>query len=189
MMKLITLFLLAALSAGAQTNLTPANPPGADSNPPQQTNGALDVIQLGEQMRAQCIEGRRRICGKILKLLPDGLVIESGYTNLLRDPLTKSWLVRGTVEASLASNLLESSEPGGICVGRVVLTDVPKSRSLKPALYDYIIIEAYPTGQYTYATLGTIRHTVRRFSASLEKAVEINVDAELQKPAAAATVK
>ena len=74
-------------------------------------------------------------------------------------------------------------------MGRVVLTDVPKSRSLKPALYDYVIIEAYPTGRYTYATLGTIRHTVRRFSASLEKAVEINVDAELQKPAAAATVK
>jgi hypothetical protein len=182
MKNLFLLFLLASLPAGAQTNLTLTNNlSGSVSSPPAQTNGLPYVVQLGEEMRARCIEGRRRICGKILQVLPDGLVVESGYTNLLRDPLTKSWLVPGTVTASPAKNLLESAEPGGVCVGRVFLTGLPKGRGVKPARYDYVIIEGYPAGQYTYTSLGTIHRTVRRFSASLSQAVDIDMQVELRK--------
>ncbi len=90
------------------------------------TNSPAARFQSTEQVRAECLDGRRMICGKILRVLPDGLVVESGYTDLLRPPLTDSWLVPGTVTATPAPNLVESREPGSVCVGTVFLTDLPK---------------------------------------------------------------
>jgi hypothetical protein len=58
----------------------------------------------------------------------------------------------------------------------VFLTDIPKSRRLKPKIYDYVIIEAYPTGQYTYTSVGSVQRTVRKFSANLEAAVRVNLE-------------
>ena len=135
-------------------------------------------VQRAEQIRAECVQGRRLICGKILKLLPDGLVVDSGYTNLLRPPLNKSWLISGSVAASRDANTIEGREPESVCVGVVFLTDIPKSRgvSAKPKLYDYVSLLAYPTGQFTYTSVGEIHKTVRRFSASLLKAVNLNVE-------------
>ena len=180
---MLFLFLLAALAARGQTNTPPAGPSDGSSNSStgqfqNQTNQALAAVLHAEQVRDDCIKGRRSICGKILQILPDGLVVESGYTNLLRDPLTKSWLVPGTVVASRADNLIEQDEPGSVAVGRVFLTDYPKSRKAKPARYDYVIIEGYPAGEYTYTSLGTIHRTVRHFSAVLAKAVDLNLQAE-----------
>jgi hypothetical protein len=191
MIKLLTLFLLAVLSARGQTNIPPAgassgapNSPGAQVQNP--TNQTLAVLLHQERVRADCINCRRLICGKILQILPDGLVVESGYTNLLRDPLTKSWLVPGMVAASLSPNLIERGEPGSVAVGRVFLTDFPKSRKAKPARYDYVIIEGYPAGQHTYTSLGTIRRTVRHFSAVLTRAVDLNLQAEAKTPSSVA---
>jgi hypothetical protein len=185
MMKLPILFLLllAALSARGQTNTPPTGPSDGSSNSATgqiqtRTNQAFVTLLHAEQVRNDCIKGRRSICGKILQILPDGLIVESGYTNLLRDPLTKTWLVPGTVVASRADNLIEQDEPGSVAVGRVYLTDYPKSRKAKPARYDYVIIEGYPAGEYTYTSLGTIHRTVRHFSAVLGKAVDLNLRAE-----------
>ena len=86
------------------------------------------------------------ICGKILRVLPEGLVVESGYTDLLRPPLTDSWLVPGTVAATRTPNLVESREPGSVCVGTVFLTDLPKARGKKPKPFDFVILLAYPAG-------------------------------------------
>jgi len=187
MMKLpmLLLLLLAALSARGQTNAPAAGSSDGSSNSSTgqfqtQTNQALAAVLHAEQVRNDCINGRRSICGKILQILPDGVVVESGYTNLLRDPLTKNWLVPGTVVASRADNLIEQDEPGSVVVGRVFLTDFPKSRKAKPARYDYVIIEGYPAGEYTYTSLGTIQRTVRHFSAVLAKAVDSNLRAEAQ---------
>ena len=155
---LISLF---AVAAAAQTNAPSAAEAGA-----VQTNIAR--IKLKEQIRTQCLEGRRTICGKILRILPDGLLIEAGYTNLLREPLTKSWLLPATVVASPAPGLVESKEPGAICVGTVLLTDAPRG---KPHMYDYVILCGYPTGETTYTSVGTLKKTARRFSANLDKAV------------------
>ena len=130
---------------------------------------------MSEQLRAECIAGRRAICGKILRIFPDGILVECGYTNLARGTLTKSWLVPGTVVASRAENLVESREPGALCVGTVFLTDLPRG---KPHQYDYVIIAGYLTGEYTYTSVGTIKKTVRRFSANLDKAVKENLAAE-----------
>jgi hypothetical protein len=183
--RLAFLFFSASLAVSAQiksyasTNPPPAIVPHPTEEPFQiQTNQDLSLTQRAEQIRADCIRGRRSICGKILAVLPEGLVVESGYTNLLREPLTRSWLVPGTVTASRAANLVEGSEPASICLGTIYLTDLPKSRKLKPKRYDYVIIAGYPAGQYTYTSLGMIHKTVRRFSAQLAKAVALNLQAE-----------
>lgn len=151
---------LLALFAGAQTNH-----PAADAATVQKEAASAE---LKEQIRSRCIEARRSICGKIVRILPDGLLIEAGYTNLLREPLTKSWLVPATVTASLAPNSVESNEPGAICFGTVFLTDLPRG---KPHLYDYVILSGYPTGEMNYSVVG-IKKKARRFSANLDKAVD-----------------
>ncbi len=158
-----------ACSAVAQTNV-PA-PPAANAAP---AAGKIPPLELREQMRTQCIAERRSICGKILRIFPNGILVESGYTNLLRAPLTKSWLVPGRVVASRAPNLVESREPGALCVGTVFLTDLPRG---KPHQYDYVIIAGYPTGEFAYTSVGTLHKTVRRFSANLDKAVQANLAA------------
>lgn len=168
--RLTLTLLLATLPAVAQTNVAAGT--GASSNvaPTNQTLAA--AVLRAEQVRTDCIQGRRCICGKILQILPEGLVVESGYTNLMREPLTRSWLAPGTVTASRSEKLVEGNLPGAPCVGIVFLTDYPKSRKLTPKAYDYVIIEGYPTGQQTYHSVGTVQRTVRRFSAQLAKAVE-----------------
>ena len=195
-MKFAVLFFLATLPALAQTNIGAfTNHPGAISNSPAEnfqsrTNRDPSFVQQIEPVRAACIQGRRSICGKVLQILPEGLVVESGYTNLMRSPLNRSWLVPGTVTASRAPNLVEGNEPGAICVGLAVLTNLPKSRRAKVNKYDYVIIEAYPVGQYTYTSVGSLQRTVRRFSASLDAAVKLNLQGnENQAPAHAVEVK
>jgi hypothetical protein len=161
-------FIFVSWNAGAQNiNLAPSNSPpiNADS-------------QHAEEIRAKCLEGRRMICGKILKVLPEGLVVESGYTNLLREPLTKSWLLPGTVIATRPADLVEGKEPGCVAVGHIFLSNLPKARSTKPKQYDYVIIQGYPAGVYTYNSVGEIKKNIRRFATTLPGAVQINLQAE-----------
>jgi hypothetical protein len=158
-----------ALTNRADTN---ASPPPKDS--PALAQQARAYEEATEKIRADCIQGRRIICGRIVKILPEGLVVESGYTNLMRPPLDKSWLIPGTVQATRAANLVEGNEPGCVCVGLVFLTALPKSRSAKPHSYDYVVVQGYPAGQYTYTSVGTIRRTVRRFCGTLTAAIKLN---------------
>jgi uncharacterized repeat protein (TIGR03806 family) len=139
------------------------------------TNSPLAVFQSAEQVRAECLEGRRMICGKILRVLPDGLVVESGYPDLLRPPLTDSWLVPGSVAATRPPNLVESREPGAVCVGTVLLTDLPRARGIIPKPFDYVILLAYPAGETTYTSVGTVQKTARRFTGTLAAAVKFQI--------------
>jgi hypothetical protein len=165
------LLLAAGFCAAAETN--------AVVNTPRAETQGLATQQLSEQLRAKCIAGRRSICGKILRILPNGLLVESGYTNLARAPLTKSWLIPGTVTAMRGENLVETREPGAMCIGTVFLTDLPRG---KPRQYDYVVIAGYPTGEFTYTSVGSVRKTVRRFSANLDKAVRTNLAASQEHP-------
>ena len=165
----LLLLIAAAFSAVAQTNAAAPSATNAVS-----AGDKMLSVELREQLRARCIAERRSICGKILRIFPNGILVESGYTNLLRGTLTKSWLVPGSVVASRAQNLVETREPDAMCVGTVFLTDLPRG---KPHQYDYVIIAGYPAGEFTYTSVGTIQKTVRRFSASLDKAVKINLAA------------
>jgi hypothetical protein len=169
----------------AQTNQPAAT--GAYSQ--MQTNDPVALMHLSEAIRGECINNRRQICGRIIQMFTNGIVVESGYTNLLRDPLTRSWLVRGSVEVDGTKKLLESTEPGAVCVGRVFVTDLPKSRGAKPVRYDYVIFDAYPTGEYTYTSIGDVHHTVRKFSGNLNKAVDADVQAALSHPTSTAPAK
>ena len=160
-------FLLSAPLILAQTNQVTAS---AGSNSPA---SAQATRLRAEKIREACIVGRRIICGRILQVLPGSLVVESGYVDLLRPPLNKSWLVPGNVVAHRSPNLLEAAVPGSPCVGVVLLTDLPKIRrgSPKPKPYDYVLLLAYPTGQGAYLSAGTLQKSVRQFSANLSQAV------------------
>ncbi len=92
-----------------------------------------------EEIRTACIENRRHVCGKILKILPEGVVVDSGYTNLTSYPLNRSWLVPQTAAATRAVNLLEENQPNAFCVGLVFLDRTfPKTPAAKPKVYDFI---------------------------------------------------
>jgi uncharacterized repeat protein (TIGR03806 family) len=115
------------------------------------------------------------ICGKVMQVSSEGLVVESGYTNLLRAPLTESWVAPGNVSASRNPNTVEVNEPGAACVGMVFLVDTPKRPPVK--LYDYVMIQAYPAGEYAYTSVPTITKTIRKFSGGLETAVRLRLEA------------
>jgi hypothetical protein len=162
-------------AATVNNTKTGGDQPAAESETPGSQAAAL--AQAAERIREECIQGRRTICGKILKVLPDGLVVESGYTSLMRPPLNRSWLVPGTVPATREPNLVEGNETEGVCVGLVFLSDIPKSRSVKPKPFDYVVMQGYPAGQYSYTSAGSLQRTVRRFSAVLQNAVLVNCEA------------
>jgi len=148
---------------------------GAGANEFSSTNPPAVIFRNVEQVRAGCLEGRRMICGKILRVLPDGLVVESGYTDLLRPPLTDSWFAPGTVAATRTPNLVESREPGSPCVGTVFLSDLPRSRGKKSKQFDYVILLGYPAGEHTYTSVGTMQKTLRRFTGTLAAAVKYQI--------------
>ncbi len=181
--KISLLFLfLTALNLSAQTNLVaPTNSAGLETNTPAQkvlaeTEEGLALAQRVEEMRAVCIENRRRICGKIIKVLPDGLVVDSGYTNLMRAPLNGSWLIPGTAEATRATHLVEGKQPDDICIGLVFITDVPRTPGAKPKAFDYVNLEGFPMGQYTYTSVGDLQRTVRRFTTKVANSVRWNFE-------------
>jgi hypothetical protein len=106
-------------------------------------------------------------------MFPDGLVIESGYADLMRPPLTESWLVPGTVSATRNHASIELNQPGATCFGTVFLTDIPKRPKAKT--FDYVILMGYPAGQYDYSPVPGVQHTIRKFSAGLDTAVRLRL--------------
>jgi hypothetical protein len=74
-MRIALILIFAALSVSAQTNF-PVPVGRLETVQPQINPGWL--AQRYEQTRVDCIQARRTICGKILKVLPAGLVVDSG---------------------------------------------------------------------------------------------------------------
>jgi hypothetical protein len=134
-----------------------------------------------EQIRRDCINGRRLVCGKVLNVLPDGLVVDSGYTDLLRTPLAQSWVIPGSVSAVRNPTILELNEPGTPCVGLVFLTDIPKRQQVKN--FDYVVMMGYPAGQYIYMPVPNVEKPIRKFTCGLDTAVKLNLAAEEKPPA------
>ena len=160
----------------AATNAAPALAvPDTATTTTNQPQDARALVQKAEEIRTACINGRRRICGKVLQIVPEGLVVESGYTNLLRPELSHSWLAPGNVTSSLPPNLVEQNSPGAVCVGLVLVTDIPKRPAVKA--YDYVIFQVYPAGQYDYVPVPAVKKIIRRFSVGLATAVQLNLAA------------
>jgi len=164
-----------AVNSAVATNHITNSAPVSQTNPPATPQSDAAMVARSEQIRSACIEGRRRICGRVLQIIPEGLVVESGYVGLLRPELGRSWVVPGTVSVSLPPNLVEEKTPGSVCVGLIMVTDIPKKPAVKP--YDYVILEAYPAGQYLYAPVPNVNKSIRRFSVGLLTAVKLNLDA------------
>jgi hypothetical protein len=168
-MKISLLLLVVAMSASAQNNSTPL------------TGQAPSPDQRAAEIRTACINGRRAVCGKVIKILPDGLVVDSGYTGLLEAPFNQSWVVTGGASLSRDPKVMELNKPASTCVGLVFLTDIPKRPAVK--LYDYVVLQAYPAGQFIYVPVAGVQKTIRKFSAGIDTAVKLNLD--LQSRAAA----
>lgn len=175
-MKLTFLLCLTTFAALAQSRRTNEVQYGNVNQPPatseSSTAQGLLFTQLVEESRHDCIKGRRF---KIIKILPDGLVVDSGYTDLLRAPLERSWLVLGTVSSARSHDLVEGYEPNSLCIGLRFLSNIPESRGVKHNVYDYVMIEGYPAGQGTYTSVANVHRTVRKFSANLNAAVNWNL--------------
>lgn len=163
MKSFLLIFFLALLSALAQTNI-----PAPAVQTPSSNHRAADI-------RTACINGRRCVCGKVIKIVPHGLIVESGYTELLKPPFNQSWVISGGAALNRDPTLLERSEPASPCIGTVFLTDIPKRPTVK--LYDYILLQAYPAGDYIYIPVPGVQKTIRQFSAGLDTAVKIRLEA------------
>lgn len=170
-MRILGLLILALLLTRAEFRVI------GQTNSVTSTNQVAAPVQA-EAVRAKCVQGRRIIVGRILEILPTGLVVESGYTDLLREPLDKTWLIPGTATATLNRALVEADRPDAICAGLVFLTDFPKSRTLKPKVYDYLNLHAYPAGHFTQTLPGDQKRELRRFAAGLETAIRLNLEGE-----------
>jgi hypothetical protein len=166
-------FVFLAASLFAQTNF----PPPQNSS----TNEKRADLQRVEELRARCISNRRIICGKILKIMPEGIVVDSGYTNLMRAPLNQSWLIPGAASAERATNFVEGAAPDSICAGQVFVADLPKPpRGMTPKVFDYVILEGFPMGKHTYLSVGGVQHTVRQFSTKVTTAVRWMYEQEIE---------
>jgi len=180
-MKLLMLFSLLALAGCAHKSCavrTGEIPSANTETAPVLPGPPAGASVRAEQIRTDCVKGRRLICGRVLKISPDGLVVDSGYMDLLRPPLTQSWVVPGTATASRDRAVLELNEAGTPCIGPVFLTDIPKRPKVNN--YDYVIITGYPAGQYAYSPAPGVEKTIRKFSAGLETAVRLKLQAEGQ---------
>jgi hypothetical protein len=166
--------LLAAMGASAQTN----EPAASNRIAAAQYFDPAAALRA-EQLRTVCIQERRCICGRVLAVETNGLVIDSGYASLLRPGLKGTWHFPSTVVASRDPHLVEEQTPGSVCVGQVFLTDLPRKRraKIKIDVYDYVLIDAYPAGQYAYTSAGGFSHTVRRFACGVDTAVKLRLAA------------
>ena len=42
---------------------------------------------------------------------------------------------------------------------------------MKLKVFDYVMLEGFPMGQYTYTSVGSVQHTIRRFSTKVTESV------------------
>lgn len=166
--KLLSLIIFsAALSADGQTNIPPS------AHQPNQTSPRGQRVT---DARAACVNGRRCICGKVIKIVSEGLVVESGYTALMEPPFTGSWVIPSGALVNRDPKLIERDEPASPCIGTVLLTDFPKRPAVK--LYDYVLLQGYPAGEYLYTPVQGVQKEIRKFAGGLDTAVKLKLAAE-----------
>ena len=171
----LVLWLTAASVGWSRSDVPAAEAPSQTETAPGSAVGdALKQQARTEQIRSACIEGRRLICGRVLQVTPEGLVVDSGYKQLLAPPLNHNWVVPRTAVVSREANAVEEQKPGAISVGIVFLSNIPKRPAVR--LYDYVTLHGYPAGYHDYVPVAGVEKKIRRFSASLERACEINAD-------------
>jgi len=170
-----TLWLLVAIldwTGTAVQAAAAAAPPATQTPSTGAANDAFKQSVRAEQIRNACIEGRRIVCGRVLQVTTNGLVVDSGYRQLLDPPLNHNWVVPRTAVVSRETNAVEEQKPGALCIGIVFLSNIPKRP--KVGLYDYVALHGYPAGYHNYIPVPGVEKKIRCFSASLERACEAN---------------
>jgi len=168
------------LMAVAQTNTNIATSI-SQTNESDRTNATNHLTagvnreQRAAEIRAACIEGRRCVCGKVIKIVPEGLIVESGYTALMEPPFTGGWVIPAGALVNRDPKLIERSEPASPCIGTVLLTDFPKRPDVM--LYDYVLLQGYPAGEYFYTPVPGVEKPIRKFTGGLDTAVKMKLDA------------
>jgi hypothetical protein len=147
----------------------------AQTNVSSSTNQTPAVDQrAAAEIRTACINGRRCVCGKVIKIVPEGLIVDSGYTALMDPPFTQAWVIPGGALVNRDSKLLERNEPASPCIGTVLLTDFPRRPAVK--LYDYVLLQAYPAGEYLYTPVPGVEKPIRKFAGGLDTAVRARLE-------------
>ncbi|MDB6065403.1 MAG: hypothetical protein JWR26_1611 [Pedosphaera sp.] len=142
------------------------------------TEKTLSIEERTEKIRAVCITGRRYVCGKVVQIVPEGLVVDSGYSVLLTPPFNQSWVVPGNATVARDAHPLEFNSTDAVCMGLVFIMDIPKKPAVKEN--DYVVLHAYPAGQYTYTPVATapqLQKVIRKFAAGLDTAVKVKLQA------------
>lgn len=178
MTRLRPSFLLLTLTAalplfGEPTNTTPAALPERPLTPDERAK-AVARAEISEKIRAECIEARRYVAGRVVEITPTGLVVESGYSALLTPPFNQSWVVHGIATVESDPPGPEEKHPDAVCRGQVYLTNTPRRPKVKA--YDYVVIHAYPAGEEVYRPVPGVEKILRRYSASLETAVKLELE-------------
>src|SRR5690242_19781729 len=113
--RLSIVFAVAVLPCLAETNLVTSVRQPAEK---QRTEASRMIqqeqnapAQRAEQMRMSCIEGRRYICGRVTQIQPDGMVVDSGYPELMKPPFNQSWVVRANVSLKKNPSVVEEKKP------------------------------------------------------------------------------
>jgi len=78
-----------------------------------------------------------------LKVLPDGLVVDSGLHKpdaRALEPILAHSPARSRQRG--ATNLVEGNQPEAHCIGLIFLTDLPNHAAAKPKVFDYVNVEA-----------------------------------------------
>ncbi|MEI9962107.1 MAG: hypothetical protein WDM76_13540 [Limisphaerales bacterium] len=180
-LKFALLLFFVALSASAQTNVAKVA-----SNSPSQTipdtNQSSIVIVRGAACEADSRDLRARPSFDLRGKFSKCCLMDWWWKAVIRILCVRRWIVPGWCRArprpAARPVLLKATNRVRFALGWFFITDIPKARRTKPAQYDYVILQGYPAGQYTYTSLGTIERTVRRFSAGLSTAVDLCLEAE-----------
>src|SRR5438045_2568281 len=86
-----SLFGIWGLGFGIWSLLFAIFPSSAQTNSNLPSSYAATNASRAEQIRSACVEGRRYVSGKVLQITTDGLIVDSGYPDLLNPPFNKSW--------------------------------------------------------------------------------------------------
>ena len=154
-------------------------PAFAQTNVPAATTNRTVVRtrdQRAADIRTACVNGRRCVCGKVIKIVPEGLIVESGYTALMHPPFAGSWVIPAGALVNRDPKLIERDQPASPCIGTVLLTDFPRRPEVK--LYDYVLLQAYPAGDYTFVPVPGVEKQIRKFAGGLDTAVKLKLAGE-----------
>ncbi len=178
MRRFSSLLLLVGLAmngvVGSEPTNAPSGPVPARVLSPAEQARALARAELSEKVRAECVEARRYVAGRVIEITSKGLIVESGYSSLLQPPFNQSWVVPGNATVAKDLETPEEKHPDAVCRGLVSLISIPRRPKVKP--YDYVVIHAYPAGEEMYRPVPGVEKTIRRYSASLETAVQSEVE-------------